>query len=101
MRFVVREIAGWLLLAFGLAIFYLSIVCILSPQHLYVGASILTLIGFIVFRGGIHLLKVAVAARVCMQTQELVREMEAVPKSPFQGARESVYRPSAEEKNYV
>ena len=74
MRFWFREVIGWLLVLTGLGVFLLSILCILSDQHMYVGGSILTVIGFIIFRGGIHLLKVAVAARVCFYTQERLRE---------------------------
>jgi len=68
-RFWVRELMGWLLVIVGLGIFYLCIGLMLSggTEILIEGPPVI-LIGIIVFRGGIHLLKVAVAARMCMQT---------------------------------
>jgi hypothetical protein len=68
-RFWIRELMGWFLVILGLAIFYLCIGLMLGggAEILIEGPPII-LIGIIVFRGGIHLLKVAVAARVCMQT---------------------------------
>ena len=56
MRFWLREVAGWVL--------------VLSDRHMIFEAGSLVLIGIFLFRGGIHLLKVAVAARICTQTQE-------------------------------
>jgi hypothetical protein len=73
MNFWLRELAGWALVLVGLAIFGLSIVFLQHPSHpriLEVGPLIV--VGFIVFRGGIHLLKVAVAARICLQAAEPV-----------------------------
>jgi hypothetical protein len=70
MRFWIRELAGWLLIALGLFIFYVCYVWLRS--HNLVEAGPLSFIGFIVFRGGIHLLKVAVAARVCTETRDRV-----------------------------
>ncbi len=69
MRFWVREIAGWLLVLIGLFVFWVSLSMLLAnpPRLLEVGPTIF--IGFIVFRGGIHLLKVAMAARVCLHAQ--------------------------------
>jgi len=66
MRFWIREIAGWLLVGLGLFIFYICVAILLSDRPRLIEAGPLTLIGIIVFRGGIHLLKVAVAARICM-----------------------------------
>lgn len=62
-----REIMGWVLVALGLCVFYLCLVYLSGA--LIFEASILSVIGIFVFRGGIHLLKVAVAARVAMQVQ--------------------------------
>lgn len=75
MRFWRREIAGWLLVAAGLGTFGLVgwLLLLRDRGHYLVEAGPLTFIGFIVFRGGIHLLKVAVAARVCAQAQERTR----------------------------
>lgn len=72
MRFWARELAGWILVGIGLLIFYICFALIENhgaPPRLF-EAGPLSLIGIIVFRGGIHLLKVAVAARVCLQAQE-------------------------------
>jgi hypothetical protein len=70
MRFWLREVIGWILVLLGLAVFYLCYE-LLMIHHL-VEAGALTVIGFIIFRGGIHLLKVAVAAQVCKEAQDKV-----------------------------
>jgi len=71
MRFWVREIAGWLLVGLGLFIFYIVLAITLTERPWLITAGPLTLIGIIIFRGGIHLLKVAVAARICMKAPVL------------------------------
>lgn len=69
-RFWGREVIGWMLVFLGLFIFYICIALLLErgPEIIFDG-PIYTVIGIFVFRGGIHLLKVAVAARVCMTAQ--------------------------------
>jgi hypothetical protein len=62
----IREIAGWALLVLGLWLFYVSYFVLLQNGKI-VQSGPTVLMGLIVFRGGIHLLKVAVAARVCRQ----------------------------------
>jgi hypothetical protein len=77
MRFWWRELAGWALVLLGLATFgicFLLVVREYPPRIVEVGP--LTLIGIIVFRGGIHLLKVAVAARICLEATEDVGARE-------------------------
>jgi len=64
-----REVAGWLLVLAGLAVFTLIIIMLRQPTPLFCESIPLLLIGTLVFRGGTHLLKVAVAARICMQGQ--------------------------------
>jgi hypothetical protein len=70
MRFWLRELAGWLLVGLGLFMFYVCFSVLLTDRPYLLEAGPLTLIGIIVFRGGIHLLKVAVAARVCLHAQK-------------------------------
>jgi hypothetical protein len=78
MRFWVREIAGWLLVLLGLFVFYVCFaVLVLTEGPWLFEAIFLTVIGVVIFRSGIHLLKVAVAARVCLQAQARLREEEA------------------------
>jgi hypothetical protein len=67
MRFWIRELAGWVLVVLGLYMFYLT--WLLLGNHYILEAGPWTLVGIIVFRGGIHLLKVAVAARVCLYAE--------------------------------
>jgi hypothetical protein len=72
MRFWVREIAGWALVLLSLLIFYICYDLLVSPAHAVIETGSLTIIGIILFRGGIHLLKVAVAARICTEAQQRV-----------------------------
>jgi hypothetical protein len=71
MRLWIREVAGWLLVLLGLFLFYRCYGLLTDPEHSHIleGGS-LSLVGIIVFRGGIHLLKIAVAAEVCLEAQD-------------------------------
>lgn len=60
-----REIAGWLLLGCGLGVFFLTYQVLRMQRVL--DAIPLTFIGFVIFRGGLHLIKVATAARLSRQ----------------------------------
>lgn len=68
MRFWFRELAGWALVLLGLVMFFV-VYEFLVGQHIW-EAGVFTIPAIFVFRGGIHLLKVAVAARVCAQAQQ-------------------------------
>jgi hypothetical protein len=88
-----REIMGWLLVGLGLLVFYLCFLLLLD--HYLVEAGPLTLIGIIIFRGGIHLLKVAVAARICLDAQEQLgwdRQPPLAPASRWPGRPASANR---------
>jgi hypothetical protein len=76
MRFWIREAAGWVLVLLGLYVFYLTFSVLLTPGPLLIEAIYLTVIGVVVFRAGIHLLKVAVAARVCLHAQARLQQEE-------------------------
>jgi hypothetical protein len=71
MRFLFREIIGWLLVLVGLLALY-DCYSLIVDRRLF-EAGPLCLIGIVVFRGGIHLLKVAVAARICLLARERVK----------------------------
>jgi hypothetical protein len=73
--FWIREIAGWALVVLGLWLFYVSYFVLLRNGYI-IQSGPTVLMGIVVFRGGIHFLKVAVAARVCQQAP-----MEAKPKT--------------------
>jgi hypothetical protein len=67
MIFWIREVVGWVCVILGLLVFYICILLLVSG-HVFQGGP-LSVIGIILFRGGIHLLKVAVAARICLHAQ--------------------------------
>jgi hypothetical protein len=70
MRFWLREVAGWFFIALGLFVFYRCYLLLTDEEHrIFEGAS-MTLVGVVIFRGGIHLLKVATAAEVCLQAEQ-------------------------------
>ncbi len=71
MRFWSREIAGWLLVGLGLFAFYLCTVLLFKrPAPGIIEAGPMMVIGIFIYRGGIHLLKVAVAAHVCLAARD-------------------------------
>jgi len=78
MIFWVREILGWLLMVLGLYVFYVAMQMLLREGPLILEAPGFIAIGFIVFRGGLHVLKVSVASRVCLEAQK------ALSKEPQQ-----------------
>jgi hypothetical protein len=78
MNFWMREVAGWLLVLLGVASFGLSVRFL--TLHYWIEAGVPSLIGIFLFRGGIHLLKVAVAARICLQAQDRMRPERTAPK---------------------
>jgi hypothetical protein len=85
--FWIRELFGWLLVFLGLAIFYVCFAMLMDPRPKIFQAPTLSVIGIIVFRGGIHLLKVAVAARVAMAARaETPRKPVAADKHAVRAA---------------
>jgi hypothetical protein len=78
MMFWVREILGWLLIVLGLYVFYLAMQILLIEGPRILEAPFFVAIGFFVFRGGLQLVKVSVAGRVCLQAQKVaLQEPEA------------------------
>ena len=77
MRFWLRELAGWLLVGLGLLLFYACFALLVN--HFITEAGPLVVVGIFVFRGGIHLLKTAIAARVCLHANAQVLQREAGP----------------------
>jgi hypothetical protein len=76
--FYVREVAGWVLMVLGLWLFYQSYSFLMNKMIIQSGPTVL--MGIVVFRGGIHLLKVAVAARVCQQAPVESRPTSSRPQ---------------------
>ena len=68
MTYWLREVGGWVLVGLGLIAFAQAYDMLLRKRLFEAGPMIL--IGFFVFRGGIHLLKVAVAAQAARRLPE-------------------------------
>lgn len=63
-----RELAGWALIGSGLWFFWEAYVLVMNKRLFAAAPTIF--IAFIIFRGGIHLLKVAVAAQAARSLSE-------------------------------
>ena len=83
-----REIAGWVLVGLGLAAFWA--VYEMSLRYAVIQLIPMLLIGIFLFRGGIHLLKTAVAARACREAQERLYPDAALGSAPLPTARTHV-----------
>jgi hypothetical protein len=79
MRFWTRELAGWLLLGLSLYVFYRSYAFLTDENHHVLEGGTLTVIGLFLFRGGIQLLRVAVAAQVCAEAQQRLERHDGKP----------------------
>ena len=77
MRYWFREVIGWGLIGVGLVLFYE--VYELAFQKRPCELLVVALVGVLIFRGGIHLVKVALAARVCEQAEDRLYPAPAPP----------------------
>jgi hypothetical protein len=68
MKFWWRELSGWLLI--GLSMLGFVFVYDLAMGHFLTEMWAIAVISLVVFWGGIQLLKVAIAARICQQAQD-------------------------------
>ncbi len=68
-----REVIGWVILGVGVAAF--AMCYLFLTNRWIVEAAILAFAGFVLFRGGMHLLKVAMASRA---VRDVRREMAAM-----------------------
>lgn len=82
---MLREFIGWILLGIGLAAFAVVYFVFLLNRWL-LEAVVLGMIGFAVFRAGMHLLKVAMAARAAKEAQLLPKNTEPMPVLRLPGA---------------
>ncbi len=69
MSYWFREIAGWGLILLGLYTFSNAYGLLLNKRVFEAGPA--AFMGFVIFRGGIHLLKVAVAAQMARALPEM------------------------------
>ena len=76
MRFWLRELFGWFLVLLGLFGFYVILAILLDTPPRIFQATFLTPCAIFIFRGGIHLLKVAVAARMCSYAQKEMKKQD-------------------------
>ncbi len=77
MRFWIREFFGWFLVLLGLFLFYWDLSLLLAERvSQYLQAMAMLPIAIFVFRGGIQLLKVAVAARMCSYAQKEAKKQD-------------------------
>lgn len=87
MRFWIREIVGYVLIALGLAAIYFALALFANDRVL--AGSAFTVPAIFVFRGGIHLLKVAMAARICLHANAPSRSRQPREALPRTGAAQS------------
>lgn len=83
----IRELGGWLLILLGLAVFGLSLLLVLQNPPRIPSSGTVVVIGIFIFRGGIHLLKVSVAARICLHAQKAQKQEASARQAPVLAKR--------------
>lgn len=70
MQLWLREVVGWVLILMGVYVFFRAFLLLTGGNQFMLEGGTVTLIGVVIFRGGIHLLKIAIAARICLGAEE-------------------------------
>jgi hypothetical protein len=83
-----RELMGWVLIGVGMATFGLAGFLVLN-QRMACSAIVVAGIGFVVFRGGMNLIKLAIAGRIAADS----RPLAATPTTPRTVRRPVVRQP--------
>jgi hypothetical protein len=74
MLFWVRELLGWLLIVSGVFCFYMAIGVVMTEGPLLLEGAYAFGVGFVIFRGGLTVLKVSMAGRICLESQKVPAE---------------------------
>jgi hypothetical protein len=77
MSYWLREVAGWVLL--GLSLYMIYMVYVFCERRWILSVWPWTLLTIFVFRGAVNLLRVAIAARICQQSQDRLYPAPAAP----------------------
>jgi hypothetical protein len=67
MQLWTRELFGWILMGLGVYVLFRALLLLTAGNQFMLEGGTVTVIGVVLFRGGIHLLKIAVAARICLE----------------------------------
>lgn len=70
MIYWIRELLGWALVAAGLFAFYIAVQALLQDGPYILEGPMLVAVGFFIFRGGLQVLKLSMAGRICAQAQQ-------------------------------
>lgn len=79
MFFWIREIAGWILVIIGLGLVLLAL-SFLSDRQVVEG-GVATMAAIFIFRGGLLLIRISTAARICMQPATETSPGRAAPST--------------------
>jgi hypothetical protein len=90
MQLWTREIVGWALMALGVYVFFRAFLLLTAGNQFMLEGGTLTIIGAVLFRGGIHLLKIAIAARICMAVP--ADEKSPAARTAVHGVRREIGR---------
>jgi hypothetical protein len=82
MHLWLREVVGWVLILLGVYVFFRAFLLLTAGNQFMLEGGTVTLIGVVIFRGGIHLLKIAIAARICLAAEEEAKAAFARPELP-------------------
>ena len=80
MQLWTRELVGWILMAMGVYVLFRAFLLLTAGNQFMLEGGTVTVIGFVLFRGGIHLLKIAVAAHICMEAASATAPAPTRPK---------------------
>jgi hypothetical protein len=82
--FWIRELAGWILVAAGIVLFWFALAFLGNRQ--VIEGAVVAVIGIVVFRGGIHLIKVATAAQVVLRARRETASSTSRQSDPTRAA---------------